>query len=165
MGAGQAVSEAIGFSVNTAELRCCIHIRPVTLKAFSLPDILMASFMEISHFSCPCTCGETRPFFLKVTGEVTRRRRCSAVYSKRARKDGNEFARACKKKCQEENESGIGNELRILWESCVCKGFLSYHPLPPLSDSSLSPGGHESEAGQQPEEESQRDRNAAFGPA
>ena len=34
-----------------------------------------------------------------------------------------------------------------------------------LSFSSFSPGGHESEAGQQPEEESQRDWNSAFGTA
>lgn len=50
MGPRQAVSEAINSSVNISDLRCCIPIRPVTFRTSFLSDILMASFMEISHF-------------------------------------------------------------------------------------------------------------------
>lgn len=55
----------------------------------------------------------------------------------RAQRDGNESVRSCKNECQKENESGIGNELCILWDPCVCKGFVSYpsHPLPARSRS------------------------------
>lgn len=64
-------------------------------------------------------------------------------------------------------------ELEMSCESCgthvSAKVFLvNLPPLPPTSclfSSFFSPGGHESETGQQPEEESQRDRNAAFGAA
>lgn len=60
----QAVSEAINSLMNTGELRCCIPIRPVTFRAFFLSDILMASFMEISHFPCLSTWKKRHIFFL-----------------------------------------------------------------------------------------------------
>lgn len=63
------------------------------------------------------------------------------------------------------NESRIGNEPRILWDSCASKKAFSVTRPSNLALFSFSPGGHESEAGQQPEEESQRDWNAAFGSA
>lgn len=64
---------------------------------------------------------------------------CSVSKAELAQKDGNELVRSCKNRCQEENESGIGNELCLLWDPCVCKGFLSYHPPPSLSSTSSSP--------------------------
>lgn len=63
-------------------------------------------------------------------------------------------------------------ELEINCASCgihVSAKVLLVTALPPGSFLSLffffSPGGHESEAGQQPAEESKRDRNSAFGTA
>lgn len=64
---------------------------------------------------------------------------CCVFKAGRTQKDGNESVRSCKNKCQNENESGIGNELCILWDPCVCKGFVSYHPPPFLSSASSSP--------------------------
>lgn len=55
------------------------------------------------------------------------------------------------------NESRIGNEPRILWDLCASKKAFSVTRPSSLALFSFSPGGHESEAGQQPEEESQRD--------
>lgn len=166
--ARQEVSEVIDSSVDTAELRRCIPIRPVTFWAFFLPDILMASFMEISYFpACP---RERRPILFLSKGYRLGNRSplmlCCVFKAGRAQRYGNESVRSCKNECQKEDEGGIGNELCILWDPCVC-----ISPPPPLHSrfslffSFFSPGGHESEAGQQPEEESQRSWNSAFGAA
>lgn len=63
-------------------------------------------------------------------------------------------------------------ELEMSYASCgihVSAKVLLVTTLPPsllcLCFFFFSPGGHESEAGQQPEEESQRDWNSAFGAA
>lgn len=84
--------------------------------------------------------GDALSFFLKVIDKVTRRALmlCCVFKAGRAQKDGNESVRSCKNECQKENESGIGNELCILWDPCVCKGFVSYHPPPALSSASSS---------------------------
>lgn len=83
----------------------------------------------------------------------------------RTRKDGNELVRSCKNECRRggagrvgvEMKSRIGNEPRIPWDSCASKKAFSVTRPASLALFSFSPGGHESEAGQQPEEESQRD--------
>lgn len=58
---------------------------------------------------------------------------CCVFKAERTQMDGNEFVRSCKNECQKENESGIGNELCLLWDPCVCEGFVSYRPPPLLS--------------------------------
>lgn len=55
------------------------------------------------------------------------------------------------------NESRITNEPRILWDFCALKKAFSVTQPSSIALFSFSPGGHESEAGQQPEEESERD--------
>ena len=102
---------------------------------FFLSDILMASFMEISHF--PVRPRERRcTLFLSKgyrQGNTSALMLCSVFKAGRTQEDGNYSVRSCKNECQKENESGIGNELCILWDPCVCKGFVSYHPPPSLS--------------------------------
>lgn len=140
MGTRQAVSEAISSSVNTAERRCCIPIRPMTFRTFFLSDILMASFMEISHFPVHPRERRRTPLLSKGyrQGNTSALMLFGVFKAGRPQKDGNESVRSCKNECQKENESGIGNELRILWDPCVCKGFVSYHPPPSLCLSSTS---------------------------
>lgn len=55
------------------------------------------------------------------------------------------------------NESRIGNEPHFLWDPRDRKKACSVTRPSSLALFSFSPGGDESEAGQQPEEESQRD--------
>lgn len=79
--------------------------------------------------------GEALSFFLKVIdkGNTSALMLCCVFKAERTQKDGNEFVRSCKNECQKENESGIGNELCLLWDPCVCEGFVSYRPPPLLS--------------------------------
>lgn len=102
---------------------------------FFLSDILMASFMEISHFPV-CPREKRRTLFLSKgyrQGNTSALMLWGVFKAGRTQEDGNESVRSCKNECQKENESGIGNELCILWDPCVCKGFVSYHPPPSLS--------------------------------
>lgn len=136
MGARQPLSEAINSSVNPGEPRLCIPIRPVTFKGSFLSDILMASFMEISHFPvCPHEKRST-PFLPK--GNTSVLMPCCVFKAGRLHKDGNESVRSCKNECHKENESGIGNERCVLWDPCVCQDFVSDHPPPALSPTSSS---------------------------
>lgn len=164
MGARQAAFEAINSSVNTAELRCCVPIRPVTFRAlFPLWHSNGIFYGDFTFLLSIHMKGDT--LFLSKgyrQGNTSALTLCCVSEAERTQKDGNELVRSCKDGCQEENESGTENEICILWDLCVGKGFFSY---PPHLFSFFSLGGHESEAGQQPEEESQWDRNSAFGVA
>lgn len=97
--------------------------------------------MEISHFRVRPRERRHTLFHSKGyrQGNTSALMLCCVFKAGRAQKDGNESVRSCKNECQKENESGIGNELCVLRDPCVCKGFVSYHPPPTLSSTSSSP--------------------------
>lgn len=132
MGARQAVFEAISPSVNTAELRCCIPIRPVTFRAlFPLWHSNGIFYGDFTFLLSIHMKGDTVfPSKGYRQGNTSALTLCCVSEAERTQKDGNELVRSCKNGCQEENESGTENEICILRDPCVCKGFFSPPPRP-----------------------------------